>query len=149
MYPLFASVGPALGRLLATAAPQLMAKIAARIGTVATPSAIMAAIKANPFTAAMVAWELGEAGTTVYTQVAEAHPEVVKQIESTIFRADKVAPGTRQNLVQQREELDIIARAARAAGGFENLIAFRQAMLLEDEHFALYRELSTMPRYRG
>lgn len=151
MYAIFAQVGPALGRALSTAAAPQLAKIGARIGSAANPQAIIAAAKNNPVTAALVTMELGDMGSKIYDMIVGAHPDVPEKIANavdTVFRADKVAPGTRASIAQQREELEVISKAARAVGGFEQLLAVRNALLLDDEHYGLYRDLSTLPRFR-
>lgn len=134
---------PAIESAIA-ATPSLVSRIAAAIGSKASPSAILAAVKSNPVVAGLTLAQIGSTGYDAYQQLLENHPEVAEMLKDLSFKADEIQPDFIGNLGQYREELELVEDAARFVGGMSNLIRLRQALELDLKYYGLKMQLNDM-----
>ncbi|AIK68709.1 hypothetical protein [Pseudomonas phage phiNN] len=134
---------PAIESAIA-ATPGLISRIATTIGSKASPSAILAAVKNSPVVAGLTLAQIGTSGYDAYQTLLENHPEVGEMLKDLSFKADPIEPDFIGNLGQYREELELIEDAARYVGGMSNLIRLRQALELDVKFYGLKLQLNDM-----
>lgn len=136
-------IAAVIGRGLATAAPTLLKQVGARVGAAASPSAIMSAIKGNKLLTAMVAWDvLGPTASEVLNFIDE-NPEVrsaLQAMQNTNWQPEYQL----DNLPTLKDEFDLIEDVSRSLGGYDNLIALRNALKIQDEVHTRYQEIRSL-----
>lgn len=138
MKELLQLIAGAIGR----AAGPTLSRIAARIGTAATPAAIMAAVKANPATATLVAVELWGAGSDILKEVSAASHDVAEALSAIGYRPDSGDASVDEGLGKFDDEFQLLERAADILGGFDSFITLRNALKCDDEVVTLYSNLN-------
>ena len=127
-----------------SASPGVTARLAKRIGLDdASPSGIIAAARANPVTAALVALEAGQAGSELLEVLRADHAEMIEQLEAINFEPDTIEADTKlSDLERYQNELDILDDASAILGGDRNLYAVLNAcrMAVEDSGVLVLRE---------
>lgn len=137
---------PIASRALATAAPGVLQRIATRIGGAANPSAILAAMKNNPVTTALVGVELFGVSSDFVKTVVNDNPEItqlIERISDIDYQPDEFSAvddaGT--GLVRYKDEFDLIEECSRFLGGRERLMKFRNLLKISDEVFRLHAQV--------
>lgn len=138
MYHMIPVIANAVGR----AAGPTLSRIAARIGTAASPSAIMATVKANPVTAGLVAVELWGAGSDIVKEMSAASPEVAEAVSAIGYRPDSGDASVDEGLGKFDDEFQLLEQAADILGGFDNFITLRNALKCDDQVVTLYSNLN-------
>lgn len=138
MYNMIPVIAGAVGR----AAGPTLSRIAARIGTAASPAAIMAAVKANPVTASLVAVELWGTGSDIVKEMSAASPDVAEALSAIGYRPDPGDAAVDEGLGQFDDEFQLLERAADILGGFDSFITLRNALKCDDQVVTLYSTLN-------
>jgi len=145
MYALLARGLPAIEGVLARN-PGLVERIAAKIGSVASPSAILQAARNNPLTAGLLFWEAGDAGKEFYDQLVAEKPELQEPLARLTFKADDISNGFVPDLIKYKDEMELIDDASRSVGGFEALVRLKQALSLDERFLQMHAALRVMGR---
>lgn len=155
--------GPALARLFSpktlqvlgtklgsftTASSAVVARVAARFGysgAKATAQSLMAAAKNNKFMTAVMLYEMyGIADDGLQMMFAE-DPSLKSTIEALAFEADKVEDTESVSDISKfKEEFSYITEASSMLGGFNRLLALRNALSLDPSTYKLYRSVQDL-----
>lgn len=138
MSKLIPIIADAVGR----AAGPTLSRIAARIGTAASPAAIMAAVRANPLLVGMVAVELWGAGSDIVKEISAASPEMAEAISAIGYRPDSGDASVDGGLGKFDDEFQLLEQAADILGGFDSFITLRNALKCDDQVVTLYSTLN-------
>lgn len=133
---------PVVASAVARAGAPVLAKIAARIGSAANPTAIMATIKANPVMASLVAVELWGAGSDIVSEMASASPEMGEALSAIGYKPDSGDSAADGAVAKFDDEFEILERASDLLGGFDNFLTLRNALKMDDAVVTLYNNLN-------
>lgn len=124
--------------------PQVVDVVAKRIGVPTTGGNVLGkvtkAISENKITAALVAWELGDAAHGLLKNAIADDPDIAALAQRYGIVIDDPADikGYR-DIGTQTEEIAMISRASNIVGGYEKLILLRRVLTeMKDSHFDMY-----------
>lgn len=139
-----------LVRNLSTADKTKVAAVAKRLGldgAKATAQQIIASARNNKLMTAIVLYELYGLADPVLQELLDGEPELRRTIELMGMTADAVADTTSvSDIIAFEDEFRVIENAARRVGGLNNLLTLRNAIMLDNSHYALYQQFSNMAR---
>lgn len=107
----------------------------------------VSAVKSNPITSALVAWELGSLADDAIDfatkteikdalrDLVESTPEVARMAANYGWKFDAVEPADISKSLQQADELLIISQASALLKGKDNLLMLRKALMLPDSSY--------------
>lgn len=133
---------PVVASAVARAGAPILARIGARIGTAANPSAIMAAVKSNPVMASLVAVELWGAGSDIVSEMASASPEMGEALSAIGYKPDSGDSAADGAIAKFDDEFAILESACDILGGFDNFLTVRNALKMDDSVVTLYNNLN-------
>lgn len=124
------------------------AKIGMRLGMQSIPSVgqVIAAARANPLTAGLIIAEVYGVASQEYNDYLAENENLREQLELFNFKVDEITEFNAANPDVMAEEFGVITRAARQVGGFNELLALKQALALSNDHYALYAKVSNLGR---
>lgn len=124
------------------------AKIGMRLGMQSIPSVgqVIAAARANPLTAGLIIAEVYGVASQEYNEYLAENENLREQLELFNFKVDEITEFNAANPDVMAEEFGVITRAARQVGGFNELLALKQALALSNDHYALYAKVSNLGR---
>lgn len=136
----------AISRALASGGPAVLTRVQTRLGIADAPiSKIMTAVKESPVTAALVAWELGDAASEalkIFTDNSEEARALVDSLRNWDPPPKEGVSIT--NLAAYKEEMRAIDRAAAAVGGYDRLLNLRRVLEMDDSFFVLRAQLRAL-----
>lgn len=110
---------------------------------------IVAAVKANPLTAALVIMEMGDAANEIASLVSEVDPEVGQHLVNMGFSVDPIpADGliSFADLARYQDDVAAIDSVARDVGGIAALVRLRTVLAMSDAHFDMYFQVKELAR---
>lgn len=130
--------------------PAVVDVVAKRIG-VAGPNLaqkVVQAVKDNKLTAALVAYELGDVAVDLYKTLSKDDDVKAMADRYDLKSFDpSLSSDSRHALIEQADEMRLIADAARVVGGYDRLLTLRQALFgLDEGHFRTYDAVRTLSR---
>lgn len=101
--------------------------------------------RTNKVSAAFIAYEVFGGGSEIVEEMRQADAELLTIIETLGFKPDVVDDSTGvQDIAKFNDEFELIAKAARAVGGMDDLLRIRQALVLPNDVYVLYAQVSSM-----
>lgn len=138
-----------LGVALRAAGPAMLSKIAARIGSNATAASILAGIKNNKITAALVGLEVFGPASDFITRLIgsdEAMGSIVEQLTSLEYKPDSAKDLTDDglDLTKFADEFELISDFGGILGGHDNVLKLRNMLKIDDSVFKLYQQVRAL-----
>lgn len=149
MVPVIAGAPAAIAtisRALAAGGPALLTRVQTRLGLSNAPiSKIVTAVKESPVTAALVAWEIGDAASEALKLFTDNNEEAKALVDSLTNWDPAPKDGVSiTNLAAYKEEMRAIDQAAAAVGGFDRLLNLRRVLEMDDSFFVLRAQLRAL-----
>lgn len=130
--------------------------LAARLGVPAKAGEVLNFAKKNPTTFMLAAKETYDQGVSLFDSMFSSDPVAVQQAvkdmvmsdadRARLEPADLVKPDTLDNIDQLEDEMLAIQSAIYAVGSFDNLMAIRRVLSMNNEHFETYLKLQRFGR---
>lgn len=141
------AAGKVFDKVFAKPTPVVIDVVEKTTGIKGAPQKALRAIKENPITAALVAWEIGSLADTAIDAATKADlksalkdlidstPDVAEMVTRYGWKFDEVEVSDIVKSMSQSDELLAISQASALMRGKENLLTLRRALMLPDSSY--------------